>query len=112
MDWLVDILFGWFFDLMYILQKSICVIIDFIVDTFYMLSGLETVTVDGKQTDLLSHFARADAVRTAFLGVFLVGVILLCVFVLIAIIKSEYADQQHKRTKAQILVKAGQYRVF
>jgi len=108
MEWLAEILFGWFFDLMYIIQKSICVVIDFIVDTFYMLAGLDTVTVDGKQTDLLSHFVQADAVRAAFLGVFLVGVILLCIFVLMAIIKSEYADGQHKRTKAQILVKAGQ----
>jgi hypothetical protein len=101
-------MFGWFFDLMYILQKSICVIIDFIVDAFYKLSGLDTVSVDGERTDLLSHFVRTDAVRTAFLGVFLVGVILLCVFVLTAIIRSEYADAQHKRTKGQILVKAGQ----
>jgi len=34
MDWLADVMFGWFFDLMYIIQKSICVVIDFIVDTF------------------------------------------------------------------------------
>ena len=37
MDWL----FGWFFDLMYILQKSICSVIDFIVNIFFKLSGLE-----------------------------------------------------------------------
>lgn len=108
MDWLADILFGWFFDLMYLLQSGICVVIDFIVQTFYKLSGLESVVVDGQETDLLSHFIQTPAIRTAFLGVFLVGVILLCVFVLIAIIRSEYADAQHKKTKGQILAKAGQ----
>jgi hypothetical protein len=107
MDWLLDILFGWLYDVLYILQKSICVVIDFIVDTFHMLSGLTTVTADGKQTDLLSHFIQSEAVRTAFLGVLLIGVILLCIFVMIAIIRSEYADAQHKRAKGQILVKAG-----
>ncbi len=108
MDWLADLLFGWFFDLMYMLQKNICVIIDFIVNVFSKLSGIESVTVDGEQTDLLSHFVQSNAIRTAFFGVFLIGVILLCVFVLIAIIRSEYTDGQQKRTKAQILTKAGQ----
>jgi hypothetical protein len=108
MDWLADILFGWLFDLLYILQKSICIITDFIADTFNKLSGLESVAADGEQTDLLLHFVKSDAVRTAFFGVFLIGVVLLCVFVIIAIIRSEYADGGHKRTKGQILVKAGQ----
>ena len=44
MDWLADALFSWLFDLLYMLQKSICVVIDFIVETFYKLLGLETVT--------------------------------------------------------------------
>lgn len=109
-DWLGldDILFGWFFDLLYIFQKSICSVIDFIVDMFYKLSGLETVVVDGKETDLLSHFLLSNGVKTAFLGVMLVGIILLFIFVIIAILRSEYAEGNQKKTKAQILTKAGQ----
>lgn len=101
-----DWLFGWVYDLFYILQKSICYILDFIREIFCKLAGIETVTVNGNQEDLLSHFLLSDGVRNAFLGVFLVGVILLFVFVIIAIIKSEAADPQHKKTKGQILVKA------
>ncbi len=101
-----DWLFGWVYDLLYILQKSICYILDFIKEIFCKLAGIETVAIDGKQEDLLSHFLLSDGVRNAFLGVFLVAVILLFVFVIIAIIKSEAADPQHKKTKGQILVKA------
>lgn len=101
-----DWLFGWFYDLMYILQKSICYLLDFIRDVFCKLAGIETVVVDGEQSDLLTHFILSPQIRNAFLGVFLVGVILLFVFVIIAIIKSEAADPQHKKTKGQILVKA------
>lgn len=101
-----DWLFGWFYDLMYMLQKSICFLLDFIRDAFCKLAGIETVVVDGEQSDLLSHFILSPQIRNAFLGVFLVGVILLCVFVIIAILKSETADAQHKKTKGQILVKA------
>lgn len=101
-----DWLFGWVYELLYILQKSICYILDFIKEIFCKLAGIETVAIGGKQEDLLSHFLLSDGVRNAFLGVFLVGIILLCVFVMIAIIKSEAADPQHKKTKGQILVKA------
>lgn len=101
-----DWLFGWFYDLLYVLQKSICYLLDFIRDVFCKLAGIETVVVNGEQSDLLSHFILSPQIRNAFLGVFLVGVILLFVFVMIAIIKSETADPQHKKTKGQILVKA------
>jgi hypothetical protein len=105
---LVELLFGWFFDLLYILQSSICVVIDFIVEIFYKLSGIENVIIDGKQTDLLSHFLLSDGIKTAFFGVMLIGIVLLCIFTIIGILRSEYADGNQKKTKGQILAKAGQ----
>lgn len=102
MDWL----FGWVYDLLYTLQKSICYLLDFIKEIFNKLAGIDTVTINGNQEDLLSHFLLSDSVKNAFLGVFLVAVILLFVFVIIAIIKTETSDPQHKKTKGQILVKA------
>ena len=101
-----DWLFGWVYDLFYTLQKSICYILDFIREVFFKLAGIETVAIGGEQSEILTHFILSDSIRNAFLGVFLVGVILLFVFVLIAIIKSETADPQHKKTKGQILVKS------
>lgn len=73
MDWF----FGWFYELLYVLQKSICYIIDFIREIFLKLVGIETVKIDGEQSDLLTYFLTTEGVRNAFLGVFLVGVILL-----------------------------------
>ncbi|MBR3885693.1 MAG: hypothetical protein IKJ33_04460 [Clostridia bacterium] len=104
MNWLTD----WIFQLLYSLQKTICYIIDFIREIFYTLAGLEPVTVNGEQTDLLSHFILSDTVKTTFFYIFLVAVILLVVFVLIAIIRSEYAHGEDKRSKGQILGKAFQ----
>ena len=101
-----DWLFGWVYDLLYILQKSICYLLDFIREVFCKLAGIETVAIDGEQSEILTHFILSDSIRNAFLGVFLIGVILLFVFVVIAIIKSEAADLQHKKTKGQIIAKA------
>ena len=102
MDWF----FGWFYELLYVLQKSICYIVDFIREIFLKLVGIETVKIDGEKHDLLTYFLTTEGVRNAFLGVFLIGVILLFVFVGVAIIKSEAADPQHKKTKGQIVAKS------
>lgn len=105
-EWLTDVFFGWIYDVFYTLQKSICCLLDFIRDIFCKLAGIETVKIDGSEEEILSHFILSPAIQNAFLGVLLVGVILLFVFVIIAIIKSEVADPQHKKTKGQILVKS------
>jgi len=104
MDWLTN----WIFELLYSLQKTICYIIDFIREIFYTLAGIKPVNIDGEQTDLLSHFILSDTVKRTFFSIFLVAVILLVVFVFIAIIRSEYAHGENKKSKTQILGKAMQ----
>lgn len=104
MDWLTN----WIFDLLYGIQKSICYIIDFIREIFYTLAGIETINIDGEETDLLSHFILSDTVKRTFFYIFLIAIVLLVVFVMIAIIRSEYAHGENKRSKSQILGKAFQ----
>ena len=104
MDWLTN----WVFELLYGFQKTICYIIDFIREIFYTLAGIQTVNIDGEETELLTHFITSDTVRTSFFAIFLIATILLVVFVLIAIIRSEYANGDNKRSKGQILGKAFQ----
>ena len=104
MDWLTD----WIFDLLYGVQKSICYIIDFIKEIFYMLAGIEPVRINGQETDLLSNFLLSDAVKKAFWSVFLIAVALLFLFVIIAIVRSEYANGENKKSKTLILGKACQ----
>ena|GEM_PF-887860 len=108
MSFITDFLFGWFYDILYALQSSICSILDFIVLMFRRLIGIDTVTANGSSNDLLSYFLTSNGIRTAFFGILLVGVALLIVFTIIAILRSEAADGQHKKTKGQILVKSGQ----
>lgn len=99
MDWLTN----WIFELLYGFQKTICYIIDFIREIFYTLAGIEKVTIDGEEEDLLSHFLLSPSVKTTFFYIFLVAIILLVVFVMVAIIRSEYANAENKKSKTLIL---------
>lgn len=103
---ILTILENWFYSLLYGLQSGICEIIDFIILIFYKLCGLETVNIDGNEEDLVSNLLWSDIVRQAFLGIFLIGVILLVLFVIVAMIRSEYQAAERKN-KVAIFAKAG-----
>lgn len=104
MDWL----FGWFFKLLYTLQKSICYLLDFVKDVFNKIAGIENVNIDGHSQDILTYLTQSKAVKIAFFGVLIVGVILVVVFTIVAIIKSETQEFDGKKaSKGHILTKSG-----
>ncbi len=102
---LVSALKDMFFTFLYTCFKCICQLIDFIKEIFYMLCGIETVSINGEQTDLLSTLIRSDSIKKAFLTIFIIGVILLFIFTAIAIFKANY---QEKQNWASVLKKSGQ----
>lgn len=102
---LIDALKDMFFSFLYLCFECICQLIDFIKDIFYMLVGIDPVSIDGKETDLLTSLIRSDSIKKAFLLIFLIGVILLFLFTGIAILKSNY---QEKQNWVGVLKKSGQ----
>lgn len=104
---ILEALQDWFFSLLYKMQSSLCVLIDFVKEVFYKLCGLDTVVADGENVDLVTHLVLSDTIKRAFLAVFLIGVILLTIFCIIALIRANYVNNE-KKTRAAILAKAGQ----
>lgn len=102
---LIDALVDLFYSILYKAFASICVLIDFIKEIFYKLCGIETVNIGGERTDLLSNLMTSEMIKRVFLSVLLIGVILLVVFTVIAIIKSNYQEKQNWKT---VLAKTGQ----
>lgn len=78
--------------------SGICILIDFIKTIFYKLCGIETVEIEGKQGDLLSNLLESDIIKRVFLTIFIIGFILLIMFTIIAIIKSNYQEKQNWKT--------------
>lgn len=91
--------------LFYGMFSGICLLIDFIKTIFYKLCGIETVEIDGEQGDLLSNLLESDIIKRVFLTIFIIGFILLIMFTIIAIIKSNYQEKQNWKT---VLSKTGQ----
>lgn len=91
--------------LFYGMFSGICLLIDFIKTIFYKLCGIETVEIEGEQGDLLSNLLESDIIKRVFLTIFIIGFILLIVFTILAIIKSNYQEKQNWKT---VLSKTGQ----
>lgn len=91
--------------LFYGMFSGICLLIDFIKTIFYKLCGIETVEIEGEQGDLLSNLLESDIIKRVFLTIFIIGFILLIVFTILAIIKSNYQEKQNWKI---VLSKTGQ----
>ncbi len=84
--------------LFYSIFSGICVLIDFIKTIFFKLCGIEQIEIEGSRTDLLSNLLDSDAVRRVFLTIMIIGFILLIMFTILAIIKSNYQEKQNWKT--------------
>jgi len=104
---ILDELKDWFFELIYKLQSGICYLIDFIKEVFFKLCGLDTVKVNGQDTDLVASLVQSNTIHRVFLTVFLIGVILLVIFLIIALIRANYQGNE-KKSRGAIMAKAGQ----
>ncbi len=104
---MLDGLKEWFYGLLYTLQSGVCFLIDFIKRIFFKLCGLDTVTINGEQKDLVTSLVQSNTIRRVFLTIFLIGVILLTVFLIIALIRANYQSNE-KKSRGTIFTKAGQ----
>ena len=104
---ILDALMEWFYGLLYRAQAGLCSLIDFIKRIFFKLCGLDTVLIDGKESDLVSSLIQSNTIHRVFLTIMLIGVILLTIFVIIALIRVNYQGNERK-TRGAIISKAGQ----
>ena len=80
--------FDWFYKLLYTIQMGICEIIDFIQTIFFKVGGIEKLDINGEKQDILIYILKQNAVWYSFLGISLIGFILLFVFTAISSIKN------------------------
>lgn len=97
----------WIYGLFYQLQAGIFSLIDFIKKVFFKLCGLDTVLIDGENNDLVSSLVLSDTIYRVFLTIFLIGVILLALFLIIALIRLNYQSNERKG-RGTVFAKAGQ----
>ncbi len=82
-------MFDWFWEFLYGLIKTILYCIDFILNIAKLLCGIEPVYVDGLETDLLYYFLRDEKVFRAFILMALIAFILLFLFTIFSVIRSQ-----------------------
>lgn len=101
---IIEELSDFVFSLLYALEKYILYLIDFTVNIFSVLSGLEKTDFNGESQDILIFFTESTKVNRAFYSVLLIGVVLLFVFAAVSVIKSEGDEQVQIKSKGRIVL--------
>lgn len=91
-------LVNWFFEVLYKAVAFMCELCDFLKNVFYMLCGIKPVTIQGSPQDLMTSLVSSDNVKQIFLIVFIIGTILLVIFTMLAIIKSNWQEKKSWKT--------------
>lgn len=98
----------------YYLGMSILSVIDLFQLMFRKLAGLDTYIIDGeaRSGDIIYDFLRAvlfdenSVLHTVFIGMLILGALLLFLSVIVAIIRNEYTTEKAENTKGKIVGKA------
>ena len=97
-------MFGWFWEFLYMISKTIFKIIDGLILCANKLCGIDTVNFNGEETDLLTYLMFSNEIGFAFRVSALLATILLVVFTVFMIIRT-IAKDKAEGTPAQIAIK-------
>ena len=98
-------MFGWFWNFLYSITRTIFRIIDGLVLCANKLCGIDPVNFDGEKTDFMTYLFFSSEVSFAFKISALLATILLVIFTVFMIIRSITKDKA-EGTPAQIAVKS------
>ena len=99
-------MFDCFWDFLYGISKSIYRIIDGLMSCANMLCGIEPIKYQGVETDFITFLLQNKNITLGFVGAALIGVILTCIFGVVAIIKAVTSEKSNL-TPGQATVKVG-----
>ena len=98
-------MFDWFYEFLYMISKTLFVIIDGLIMCANKLCGIDPVSFEGEETDFLSYLMFSDEIGFAFRIAVLLATILLALFTVFMIIRSVTKDKA-EGTPGQIAVKS------
>ena len=98
-------MFDWFWEFLYMLSKTIFRLIDGLILCANKLCGIDPISFEGEENDLLSYLLLSDSIGFAFRISVILATILLVIFTVFMIIRSIVKDKA-EGTPAQIAIKA------
>ncbi len=98
-------MFGWFWEFLYMLSKTLFRLTDGLVLCANKLCGIDPVSFEGEETNLLDYLLSSDQVGFGFKAAALLATILVVVFTVFMILRSIGKDKA-EGTPTQLSIKA------
>ncbi len=98
-------MFDWFWDFLYSISKNIYRIIDGLMQVANMMCGIDSITINSEETDLISYLFNSSNIQFAFKACAIIGFILIILLSIVAIIRTA-VKEKIEETPGQICIKA------
>ena len=98
-------MFGWFYEFLYGISKTIFKVIDGLILCANKLCGIESISFEGEETDFLSYLLFSNEIGFAFRISAVLATMLLIIFTVFMIMRS-IVKEKAEGTPAQIAVKS------
>lgn len=98
-------MFAWFWEFLYMLAKTLFRLIDGLILCANKLCGIDPISFDGEEMDLMSYLLFSDEVAFAFRTTAILATVLVVVFTVFMIIRTITKDKA-EGTPSQLAVKA------
>jgi len=99
-------MFDWFWEFLYLISAAIYQLIDGVMSCANKLCGIETITVKGEETDLLTFLMNSDQIQLGFRAGAIVGFTFIFFFTIYAILRA-IVKEKPDESPAHIIMKAG-----
>ena len=98
-------MFDWFWEFLYMISKTIFRLIDGLIKCANVLCGLDPISFDGEESDLMTYLFFSDEIGFAFMISAILATILVVVFTVFMILRT-IAKDKAEGTPTQIAIKA------
>lgn len=95
----------WFWNFLYSISKNIYRLIDGLMQVANILCGIDSITINQEETDLISYLFNSSTIQFAFRATAIIGLILVVILAIIAIIRTVIKEKVEE-TPGQVCVKA------
>lgn len=96
----------WIYSIFYYLFMSVCSIVNFAEMLFKKLAGIDPIMTDRGEMNILDVFVKSNEIWGLFVSIIILSIVLLFIFTIVAVIKSEFSLDAKSSAKGPIIARS------
>ena len=96
----------WIYSIFYYIFMGVCSIVNFAEMLFKKLAGIDPIMTDRGEMNILDVFVKSNEIWGLFVSIIILSIVLLFIFTIVAVIKSEFSLDAKSSAKGPIIARS------